>query len=265
MSTTTSATWTCLTRREIEKSPSSDDMTWEEEQKLRRSYVRFLQKAGALLELPVLTICTSCVFFQRFFTQCSFSAYDPYLISQACVMLAAKAEENSRRVRDIINTTHALQNPGKPPLQVTQEYWAMKEEVIKFEQLLLRVFAFDLNVQHPHHFVLHFVRDLEGSEELASTAWCILNDSLCSTLCLQYRPEPVACAAIYLAGELIGKQLSHGDWFEAYETSRVELEDLCIQMTEMYETFFDEHNGPVAPASNRKGSHDMGSTPPPRP
>ena len=46
----------------------------------------------------------------------------------------------------------------------------MKEEVIKFEQILLRVFSFDLTVQHPHHYVLHFIRDLEGNLPLSTTS-----------------------------------------------------------------------------------------------
>lgn len=149
-------------------------------------------------------------------------------------MLAAKAEENSRRVRDVVNTTEALRNQEKDK-QETQEYWGVKEEVIRSEQTLLRVFGFDLDLRHPHHYVLHFIRDLEGAEELASVSWRILNDSLCTTLCLQYRPEPIACAAIYLAGEMIGEQVSHGEWWEKYDTSRVELEDICHQLIDMYE------------------------------
>jgi hypothetical protein len=37
----------------------------------------FIQAAGANLELPILTICTACVFFQRFFSYCSFAKHDP--------------------------------------------------------------------------------------------------------------------------------------------------------------------------------------------
>jgi len=192
-----------------------------------------------LLELPILTICTACVFFQRFFSQCSFAKYDPAIVAQACLLLAAKAEENSRRVRDVINTSFALQTNRKE-LQVSQDYWQMKDDVIRCEQLLLRVFAFDLDLRHPQHFVLHFIRDLEGPEELASVSWCILNDSLSTTLCLQYRPEPIACAAIYLAGELLGEQVSHGEWWEKYDTTRVELEDICHQLADMFEMAFDD-------------------------
>jgi len=233
--------WSLLTKQQIERSPSAaDNIPFAEELRLRRALTIFLLKAGGLLELPILTICTSCVFFQRFFSQCSFAKFDPLVIAQACIMLAAKAEENSRRVRDVINTTEALREQGKDHLQEAKEYWGMKEDVIRSEQTLLRVFAFDLDLRHPHHYILHFIRDLEGAEELASVSWCILNDSLCTTLCLQYRPEPIACAAIYLAGEMIGEQVSHGEWWEKFDTSRVELEDISHQLADMYELAFED-------------------------
>lgn len=233
--------WTLLTKQQIERSPSvADNIPFSEELRLRRSLTIFLLKAGGLLELPIVTICTSCAFFQRFFSQCSFAKFNPYVIAQACLMLAAKAEENSRRVRDVVNTTEALRRQDKDCVHETQEYWGMKDAVIRSEQTLLRVFGFDLDLKHPHHYVLHFIRDLEGAEEIASVSWCILNDSLCTTLCLQYRPEPIACAAIYLAGEMIGEQVSHGEWWEKFDTSRVELEDIAHQLADMYELTFED-------------------------
>jgi hypothetical protein len=45
----------------------------------------------------------------------------------------------------------------------SQHYWQMKEDVIRTEQILLRVFAFDLEIAHPHIYLLHFIRDLEGN------------------------------------------------------------------------------------------------------
>lgn len=233
--------WSLLTKQQIERSPSvADHIPFAEELRLRRALTIFLLKTGGLLELPILTICTSCAFFQRFFSQCSFAKHNPHVIAQACLMLAAKAEENSRRVRDVVNTTEALRKQDKDSTQEPQEYWGTKEAVIRCEQMLLRVFAFDLDLKHPHHYVLHFIRDLEGAEEVASVSWCILNDSLCTTLCLQYRPEPIACAAIYLAGEMIGEQVSHGEWWEKFDTSRVELEDIAHQLADMYELAFED-------------------------
>ena len=51
-----------------------------------------------------------------------------------------------------------------------QNYWTMKEAVNRCEQELLRVLAFNMEVKHPHHYLLHIVRELEGSTN--SNAHC---------------------------------------------------------------------------------------------
>jgi len=112
----------------------------------------------------------------------------------------------------------------------------MKDAVVRHEQLVLRVLGFNLTSRHPHHYVLHFLRDLDGTEELAILSWSILNDSLRTTLCLQYKPEPIACAAIYLAAEMINFQISRDEeWWDKFSTNRLEIEDICMQMLDLYD------------------------------
>lgn len=230
--------WKYLKRSQIENSPSRvKGVTKEEEQNLRREWASFLQRAGFLLELPLMTTCSAVVFFQRFYCTCSFSEFDPFLTGCSALLLASKAEENSRRPRDVINVCFALLHKLEAPPEVSQTYWTLKDRVITNEQLLLRVFGFDLELLHPHQFLLHFIRNLEGPEELANMAWYILNDSLSTTLSLQYKPQALACAAAYLAAELMPDiEFAHGEWWTKYETSRLELEDICLQLVDLYET-----------------------------
>lgn len=47
-----------------------------------------------------------------------------------------------------------------------KDYWASKDHVLQTEQVLLRAIAYELDARHPHHFVLHFVRELEGRYDL---------------------------------------------------------------------------------------------------
>lgn len=69
---------------------------------------------------------------------------------------------------------------------------------------LLRVLSFDMSVTLPHVFVLRLARELEVSDALAGHAFYVANDSLCTRLCLQYKPEKVACAVLHLAAEILG-------------------------------------------------------------
>mmetsp|Transcript_33380 Transcript_33380/g.46591 ORF Transcript_33380/g.46591 Transcript_33380/m.46591 type:complete len:298 (+) Transcript_33380:169-1062(+) len=227
------------TKKELLNTPSrKDGIDVQTENKIRRKSVALIQEAGIRLELPCQAICTAIHFFHQFYVKCSLKKYSHLLTAQTCLFLASKVEETSRRIRDVMNTTYRLRYPDKPPLQVTdtEGYWQMKDTVVRHEQLVLRVLGFNMSSRHPHHYALHFLQDLNGSEELAILTWSLLNDSLRTTLCLQYKPEPIACAAIYLAAEMMNHQMGRdGEWWHKFGTNRHEIEDICMQMLNLYE------------------------------
>ena len=92
-------------------------------------------------------------------------------------------------------------------LQVSPLFWDLKEEVLRFEQKLLRVLAFHCRIVHPQQYVLHIAREIEASEELCRMAFYMANDTARTTLCLQYAPHAIACACIYLAAEMSQEQI----------------------------------------------------------
>lgn len=58
----------------------------------------------------------------------------------------------------------------------TQEYLNAKDTIIRYERELLRAFGFIVHAEHPHNFVINYVRLLEGGQEFTQLAWNILND-----------------------------------------------------------------------------------------
>lgn len=225
-----------LSKSQLERSPSrADGVSAEEEKRLVRWHIKVIQRAGQNLNLPIITISTACTFFHRFYSAYSLAKHAPLVISQGCLLLASKSEENSRRIRDILNTTYAVNFSDREPLRVSTEYWKMKEQVLRAEQILLRAFAFDMAPAHPHHYLLHFIRDLEATEDVATMAWCVSNDSLCSPLCLQYSAQTIACACILFAADLTNTHPFVGEWWEKYATNRIQLEDAAHQLADLYE------------------------------
>jgi len=92
--------------------------------------------------------------------------------------------------------------PTPDPLPVSALFWEYKDLVLRYEQILLRSLCFSLRLTHPHQYVLHIAREMEVSTGVARTALYIVNDIRKSTLEMQYQPQAVACAAIYLAAEM---------------------------------------------------------------
>ncbi len=307
----------------------------EDERMIRKSWSRLIQQAGLRLELPTLTTATAIAYFQRFYCRVSFVDYDPFRTAQAVLFLASKVEENGRRVRDIINTTYRLQHPrlDEPPLQVSKQYWDMKEEVIGMEQTVLRVLNYELEVRHSHQYVLQLVRELNGSDEIANLSFCLCNDLIAhTTLPLQYTPHALAVSALFVANELLtatnteragpntsvpasaaagggggsgaagsggggggaspyaadekqpppylkrsslvtsasggGGSVSHltganGEWWERFEVSRFELEEICKQLLDAIESEFTPPQPPTAATPHHSVPASPARTPAP--
>ena len=238
-------------------------LSLEDEKRLRSHWAAYIQQVGALLDLPNVTVCSACVYWHRFYSHCPLQDYDPLISAQAALLLASKVEENTRRVRDVINVAHTAANQSAPPLAISQLYWDVKEHILRQEQAMLRALSFSVSYTHPHFYLLHICRHLECSASLTSLAYYVLNDSQRTTLSLQYAPPSLACAAVYLASEMVsetvtGKTAAGGgggggesggggggerEWWEEFSANRMEVEDICHQLLDLYDMLAAEHDG----------------------
>ena len=61
------------------------------------------------------------------------------------------------------------------------------------ERVLLQTIKFDLQVDHPYSSILKYAKSLKGEkpklQKMVQMSWTFVNDSLCTTLCLQWEPE----------------------------------------------------------------------------
>jgi len=217
----------------------------EEETLLRMYIANFIQEAGIKLRLPETTIACAIIFMHRFFARHSYRNVDTNLVAQACLFLAGKTEETPRKARDIINTTYRMRYPNSGLLKIyngeraSDSYYDMRDALISFEHYLLRILAFDLIVDFPYKYLLNYVKSLGGKSDWAQTAWNLVNDSLVTTICLEYKPHIIACAAIYLAAKLLNIEdtLSHSNkWWEAFDTKLEQIEHICNRMLDLYTT-----------------------------
>ena len=101
-------------------------------------------------------------------------------------------------------------------------------------------------VDHPYASLLKYAKCLNRGHDKAKLnkmvqmSWTFVNDSLCTTLCLQWEPEIVAIALMYLAAKLSKFEVKdwndrcdwHRHWWDQYvEDLDVEvLEEICHQV-----------------------------------
>ncbi|KAG7236970.1 hypothetical protein INR49_032947 [Caranx melampygus] len=160
-----------------------------------------------------------------------------------CLFLAGKVEETPKKCKDIIKTARSLLNDT----QFAQFGDDPKEEVMVLERILLQTIKFDLQVEHPYQFLLRYAKQLKGDknkvQKLVQMAWTFVNDSLCTMVALQWEPQIIAVAVMYLAGRLCkfdiqdwtSRQLSRRWWEQfVYDVPVEVLEDICHQILDLY-------------------------------
>ena len=61
-----------------------------------------------------------------------------------------------------------------------QQYTLWKNELITMERYLLKELGFSMynSMDHPHKYILYFIKLLGGNNQLAQCSWNYLNDSL---------------------------------------------------------------------------------------
>uniref|UniRef100_A0AAQ4NTL2 Cyclin-K n=1 Tax=Gasterosteus aculeatus aculeatus TaxID=481459 RepID=A0AAQ4NTL2_GASAC len=213
------------------------------EARYRREGARFIFDVGTRLGLHYDTLATGIVYFHRFYMFHSFKQFPRYVTGGCCLFLAGKVEETPKKCKDIIKTARSLLND----IQFAQFGDDPKEEVMVLERILLQTIKFDLQVEHPYQFLLRYAKQLKGDknkvQKLVQMAWTFVNDSLCTMVALQWEPQIIAVAVMYLAGRLskfdiqdwTSKQSSRRWWEQFVHDVPVEvLEDICHQILDLY-------------------------------
>ncbi|XP_062858048.1 cyclin-K isoform X2 [Trichomycterus rosablanca] len=231
-------------KKDLAHTPSqSEGLDPATEARYRREGARFIFDVGTRLGLHYDTLATGITYFHRFYMFHSFKQFPRYVTGACCLFLAGKVEETPKKCKDIIKTARSLLND----VQFAQFGDDPKEEVMVLERILLQTIKFDLQVEHPYQFLLRYAKQLKGDknkvQKLVQMAWTFVNDSLCTMLSLQWEPEIIAVAVVYLAGRLCkfdiqewtSKQSSRRWWEQFVQDVPVELlEDICHQILDLY-------------------------------
>ncbi|KAG2320451.1 hypothetical protein Bca4012_056507 [Brassica carinata] len=232
------------TREEIEKtSPSRiDGIDLKQETFQRWSYTTFLQELGQRLNNPQRSIATSIVLCQRFFTRQSLAKNDPKTMSIVCMFIAGKVEGSPRPVGDVIAVAYRVLHDKEPSREV---YERLKKTVLTGEKFVLSTLEFDLEIEHPYKpvsdWVKRSVKVERDAKRLSQAAFNFVNDSLRSSLCLQFKPSQIAAAAIYLGSCVANVKLQwDGEkvWWREFSITKRKLREISNQMISIYEQDF---------------------------
>jgi hypothetical protein len=251
-------------KEEVRNTPSiQDGIDYATECRYRKEGARFIIDTATQMDLGYKTMATGVVYFHRFYMFHSFRNFPRYVTACCCLFLAGKAEETPKICQDIIKTARNLLTDekfstfGKDP----------KEEVMTLERILIQTIKFDLQVEHPYSYILKYAKCLKGDttklHRMVQMAWTFVNDSLCTTLSLQWEPEVIAVALMYLAGECIkfevvdwsGRTAKHQYWWDMFleDVTMDLLEDIRHQVLDLYsqhQTVTSPDSPPLSPSTH---------------
>lgn len=242
----------------------------QEERTTRRRTCRFLEEAGRVLKLPRVTISTSMVFFHRFYAVHSFEDHDRFEVAVACILLAAKTEESPKKLNVVIQECYRLKNlstKGKQAQDMDgvvvdkrgyldtkcEAFVRLRERTLLLERVILHTIGFELSISHPYIYFgkiktmiasrqLQYIQPSSSAAEepgkmfnqLTQYSMNFANDSMHTSLCLQYPPKTIAHACIYLSGQFCKlKPTDDKQWLDILDISMEDIVSIGLQIMEL--------------------------------
>ncbi|XP_023147605.2 cyclin-T2a isoform X2 [Amphiprion ocellaris] len=191
-----------FTREQLESTPSRrSGVEPDRELSYRQQAANLIQDMGQRLNVSQLTINTAIVYMHRFYMHHSFTKFHRNIISPTTLFLAAKVEEQPRKLEHVIKVAHACLYPQESPLDTkSNAYLQQAQELVMLESIVLQTLGFEITIDHPHTDVVKCSQLVRASKDLAQTSYFMATNSLhLTTFCLQYKPTVIACVCIHLA------------------------------------------------------------------
>ncbi|XP_014471185.1 PREDICTED: cyclin-T2 isoform X2 [Dinoponera quadriceps] len=172
----------------------------DKELSYRQQAANFIQDMGQRLMVSQLCINTAIVYMHRFYVYHSFTQFHRNAIAVTALFLAAKVEEQPRKLEHVIKMAHmCLHRNSSPPEVKSDQYTEQAQNLVFNENVLLQTLGFDVAIDHPHTHIVRCCQLVKASKDLAQTSYLMASNSLhLTTMCLQYKPTVVACFCIHL-------------------------------------------------------------------
>ncbi len=234
-----------FTKEQLENSPSRRcGIDADKELSQRQQAANFIQDMGQRLQVTQLCINTAIVYMHRFYCFHSFTLFHRNAIASAALFLAAKVEEQPRKLEHIIKVAQMCLQKGQPnPDRRPEMYAEQAQELVVNENILLMTLGFDVAIEHPHAFIVKFCHIANASKDLSQTSYFMASNSLhLTTMCLQYKPTVVACFCIHLVCKWsnwqIPKSKDNLPWYTYVDPTVTE--ELLEQLTNEFLVIFDK-------------------------
>ncbi|KAK0175191.1 hypothetical protein PV327_008961 [Microctonus hyperodae] len=234
-----------FTKEQLTNTPSRKcGIDADKELSYRQQAANFIQDMGQKLHVTQLCINTAIVYMHRFYVFHSLSQFHRNSIASAALFLAAKVEEQPRKLESVIKISHLCLHREATSVDIkSEQYLDQAQDLVFNENVLLQTLGFDVAIDHPHTHVVRCCQLVKASKDLAQTSYFMASNSLhLTTMCLQYKPTVVACFCIHLACKWSNWEIPQSNegkyWF--WYVDRTVTAELLQQLTAEFLHIFDK-------------------------
>ncbi|KAL3856440.1 hypothetical protein ACJMK2_011198 [Sinanodonta woodiana] len=200
----------------------------------RQLTASLIQDIGQTLAVTQQCINTAIVYMHRFYMVQSFRRFPQQQMATASIFLAAKVEEQARKLKHVIQAANGCLH--HEPMDVKSDAYLEQAHILVInEDILLQTLGFDVRVDHISTVIDQTCQLIQASKDLAHTSYFLATSCLhLTTFCLQYKPSTVACICILLACQWsnwdIPKSSEGKEWYYYVDKSiTFEMLEECIQ------------------------------------
>ncbi|KAI4979618.1 hypothetical protein ZWY2020_016371 [Hordeum vulgare] len=228
-------------------------MRADREAELRSTYCSFIRDVGRRLGMPQITIATGIVLCHRFYLHQSLARNEWQTVATACIFLASKIEDTPCQLERAVIVAHETMFKRQPDaarrIKQKEVLEKRKDLILTGEALLLSTIRFDFNIQHPYEPLKLALKNLEISQkEVKQAAINLINDTIRTTLVVQFKPHYIAAGSLFLAAKFHDVKLPSENgklWWHQFDVAPKQLQAAIQQMRVI---FVKRNPHPAGPA-----------------
>ncbi|KAJ3203265.1 hypothetical protein HK099_001566, partial [Clydaea vesicula] len=132
-------------------------------------------------------------------------------VAGACIFLASKLSRNGvHKINNVVVACirKALKNDNLTLEEGHKEVILWRKNIIYYEEAVLTAIHYDTHVELPYDILLEWSSQVEIPKKVLQAAWCFVNDTYRSALCLCYNANEFAATALYVASRLTKEPIS---------------------------------------------------------
>eukprot|EP00301_Raphidiophrys_heterophryoidea_P023255 c7191_g1_i2.p1 GENE.c7191_g1_i2~~c7191_g1_i2.p1 ORF type:complete len:231 (+),score=48.44 c7191_g1_i2:26-694(+) len=183
-------------------------------------------KASHLRETVLIRTCalrlklgieaTTCALglFHAFSESVSALQFEKTVVAAACLLLASKGFEETRRLRDVLSVAAAVFSEGDI-LCLDKRLLDLKQRAIACEDQLLRILGYEIPRFPVHTHIMTICSNAQATKRCTGLAFALATDSLLDSRAFSFDPLVLATACVDLSRYLIVEQLpGRQSWWE---------------------------------------------------